>query len=308
MSYYELKPDVYRIQAGVGSDGEIFGAIFLVDKPGILIGCSGGMDFVKSLGALIDELDFENKIRVYLPSVTFNEIYTANLVKRRFPDIVFYVHTSVVKEFKHPEDNFAKNRYFVNDDITKYMRKNLPVEIEDVIGFDKTGSFETAKTKILIIPFSGPHRGHSFIYSRDHKLLCAGLILGRTSNAMTYYIDLSGSFQQYESALGFLEKAQSDIIFSAYDEPEFTSNFGYKVENVRDAIKTDRERILDICTLKYKKLDAITESYISLYSEKYITDPYQIVDIQKTKVKKHLDQLVTEKKLIQKEDQYRLNT
>ena len=307
MEYYELLPDVYRIQAGVGSDGEIFGGLFLDDDPGVLIGCSGGSRFVSAFRELIEDLKFNDDIRVYLPVVTYHEITTASLLKDQLPNVTFYVHTDIIDEFQYPRENFMVNRYFSTNTAEKFFSKNLPREISDVIAFDKSASLETKHTKILIIPFDGPHKGHSFIYSRDHKLLCSGMILGRTSDPRKYYIDRSGSIFQYKNALSFLEKARSEIIFPIYDEPEFSSDLKFKSQNVRDALDNDMKNILDLCSSKFKTLEELTGEYLKLYGEKNNSEPYDLVDLNELRVYQYLQQFIEDKLVTLQEDQYRLN-
>lgn len=307
MDYYQLTEGVYRIQSGVGIDGEIFGGIFLNDTPGILIGSSGGMDFVKIFEKLLSDLKFSGDIRVYLPSVTYNEIITIHHLSNKYESLTIYVHKDLLDEVSNPKDMFISTRYFDSDKLDKEFNKKLPDKINQIVGYDKSSSFETENTKILIIPFAGPHKGHSFIYSRDHKLLCAGLILGRTSDPMSYYIDKSGSLFHYDAGLSFLGKARSDIIFPIYDEPEYTKSLKFKADDVKSSIEMDKERVLDLCSLKPKQINDITQKFKKNFVDPHQTSPYNKIDIIKTKVYQHLEDLVNDNLVVKQQNHYRLN-
>ncbi|MHA2504635.1 MAG: hypothetical protein ACXAE3_17410, partial [Candidatus Kariarchaeaceae archaeon] len=246
-------------------------------------------------------------LRVYLTNLTIQEITTVALIQKALPETTFYVHVDLVEQLKNPRENFLQDHYDIGEQGYKRLAKTLPSELENIYGYDKTSSFETEKTKLLMVPFSGPHKGHTMIYSRDHKLLCAGLLLGRTSDAYSYFLDLTGSYQQYLNGLSFLEKAKSEIIFPAYNEPEFTKSLEYKSKNIREAMQDDMDNLVSIIGDSSKPIDRISSEYVSNYSERYRTPPYDIIDLQYLKVSHLLQVLTDEKKVILQEDQYRLN-
>lgn len=307
MEAYLIAEDVYRIPGGFGRSGENFGGILLKTNPPILIGASGGKQFISNLQECLQELQMEQNLIVYLPNVLWQEVITSELIVNTFPFAKIHVHKDVAERIKHPKEKFFAERHdeMFKEDIRHYERR-LPKDIENVVPIDKSSSFQADKTKILVIPNPGPHKGHTFIYSRDHRLLATGVVLGLTpSSKRTYYLDFTGNIKDYMTALDFLDQARSDIIFSAYDEPFFTNQNKPSIIEIRNALEKDKEGILEILTNQKQKFSEIVRKFKNLYTESISTEPYKDIDPITTLVRFHLNELIKLGKVVNDNDSYR---
>jgi hypothetical protein len=304
---YEIVQDVYRVPGGYGRGGEIFGGILLHDDPGIVIGASGRMKFVNRLKEAIGELNLSENLRIYLTSVTIEEIITLELIRKHIPDAQFYIHEDIAKKIQNPRKLYFDKRFdpLAKSAVERFSNK-LPKQIDNIIQINKLSSFETKKTKILIVPFSGPHEGHTFIYSRDHRLLCSGLVLGYTpSNSRAYYLDFTGSLFNYANAFSFLNQAQADIIAPAYDEPQFTKTSPISTIAVSTAIESDKAAAYDLCSLQWRSFPDILQEYRQIYDSSINTYPYDEIRIDATILRFHLSELVKDSKIVEDNFKYK---
>lgn len=285
MEAYEIETDIFRIPGGFGKSGEIYGGILLNDTPPILIGASGNRKFVSNLIETLNELKINSdELRLYLTNVTFEELTTLETLQKQLPNVKIFVHDDIAECVESPKDKYLEDRfYFEHDSIKRNLTKILPKKINNVIRINKTSSLETKKTKILIVPFGGPHKGHTFIYSRDHKLLFSGLVTGFTpSNMRAYYLDLTGSLTDYNNAFEFLKQASSNIIAPSYDEPTFTKTNPISTSEVESSISMDLDACLEICSTSLKSFEELYREYYKLYGSEIITAPYNEIKLEKT--------------------------
>lgn len=304
MDAYELLPRVYRVPGGFGADGEIYGGIYIDSEPGILIGASGGLKFVKNLIELLSEKTIETHYRVYLPTVNWNEMETTAILQKKFDGLEFYIHRDIADEFENPRQTYLNRFDNPHPEADRFTRV-LPTSLNNVIRISKAHGFETSNTKILVIPFQGPHKGHTFIYSRDHKILFSGIMLGLTSDPNYYYIDQSGSFFDYENGLSFLKQARSDIIVPAYDEPKHIGDSQIDIGPIQNMIEFDRENIFELTSLQWKDTRTLLDDYKTYYAPKINSEGWKMVNLLGTRLKVQLDKLVEDGKLIEKEGNYR---
>ncbi|MCH8905758.1 MAG: MBL fold metallo-hydrolase [Candidatus Heimdallarchaeota archaeon] len=306
MDSFELVPDVWRIYGGIGENGENFGGIFINSTPGILIGASGTKTFLRNFKQLQADLGFSSKFQLLLPNVTAHEIYTLDEMVEVYQNMIIRVHKDQYQAMLKPRVNYFEDRFLNSQlDEAESVAKKFPKSFDNVQPMDKLTSIETDKTKILVIPFPGPHAGHSFIYSRDHKLLCSGLVLGQTaSNPNQYYLDMTGSLDEYHRALDFLDQARSEIVVPAYDEPRFISTSGINTSTIRDSIEMDNKSILEICE-SWISFKDIVKSFKNLRYSFVQTKPYDDLDMTLTVVRKHLYKLLKEGKLVKQDKKYK---
>ncbi|OLS20588.1 MAG: hypothetical protein HeimC2_36710 [Candidatus Heimdallarchaeota archaeon LC_2] len=307
MQAYPIAGDIYKIPGGFGGSGENYGGILISNTPPILIGASGTGTFVINLIEALDELGLHKKLKVFFPCVTWEEILTAEKIQKHLPDTEFHVHQDLWEVFVNPRDKFLNNRYYAepSGDVRK-LEKKLPKKLENVVKVNKLSNIETDKTKILVVPSSGPQKGHIFVYSRDHKLLCPGLVLGITpSNKNIYYIDKTGDFNEFKEALNFLSSANADIVAPVYGEPYFTSGSPISTFEVSSAMDTARDVILRLVSTKPESFNELFKRYYNTYAEKYNSSPYDVLKFNQTVFFMHLEKLVEDKLLNNESGQYR---
>lgn len=307
MESYQIVENVYRIPGGYGRNGEVFGGILINDNPTIVIGASGGTTFLNNLKEIITSLQLSHDFRLYLTSTTFQEVDTLEHVRKEFPEATFYIHRDIAPMLQQPRKDFMKDRYGdYNKDAASSMAKKLPKRLENIVEIDKRSSFQAEKTKILVIPFAGPHRGHTFIYSTAHKLLCSGLIGGYSSTEKRlYYLDFTGSIKDYKNSFSFLKQAEAKIVAPAYDEPQLIKGRGISTIEVENAIEKDIEAIFELCTLLPKELSKILAEFRRYHGFEISTFPYDRIKMDALLVEFHLKAFVEEGKVITKDGLYR---
>ncbi len=307
MEAYEIITDVYRVPGGFGAGGEIFGGILLNDDPGIVIGISGGLKFIRNLKTALKNLGISKNIRIYLTSVTIEEINTIVLLQKSLPESQFFIHQDIAKKIQNPREMYFEKRFDPSlKERTRSFARKFPKKLENIIHINKMSSFETKKTKILIVPFPGPHEGHTFIYSRDHRLLCSGILMGYSpSISRSYYLDFTGSISTYLNALSFLNQAKADIIAPSYDEPQFTKNKPINTYEVLSAIESDQKAAYELCSLKWKSFESILQEYRQIYGSAITSPPYDEIRVDATILRFHLSDLIKDGKIVEDKFQYR---
>ena len=307
MEAYQIVDNVYRIPGGYGKNGEVFGGILINDNPTIVIGASGGTTFLRNLKEIINSMQLSPDFRLYLTSTTFEEVDTLEHVRKEFPDATFYIHKDIAPKLHQPRKEFMKDRYGdYNKDATSSLAKKLPKKLDNIVEIDKRSSFKAEKTKILVIPFAGPHKGHTFIYSTAHKLLCSGLIGGYSStDKRLYYLDFTGSIKDYKNSFSFLKQAEANIVAPSYEEPQLIKSGGISVIEVENAIDRDIESIFELCTLSPKDFDKILGDFRRYHGFEISTFPYDRIKMDALLVEFHLKALVDEGKVITKDGLYR---
>ncbi len=307
MQAYPIAEEIFRVPGGFGKNGENYGGILISNTPPILIGASGTGTFVVNLIEALDELGLHRKLKIFYPCLTWEELMTAEKIQKHLPGSEFHVHEDLWETFSNPRENFLSDRYHVDltGDIRK-LEKKLPKKLDNVIKVNKLSNIETDKTKILIVPAPGPQKGHVFVYSRDHKLLCSGLVLGITpSNKNIYYIDKTGGFDEYKEALNFLSSANADIVAPIYDEPYFTSGSQISTFEVSSAMETTSDTLIRLASAKPESFEGLFKKYYNTYAEKYNTSPYDLFQFNRTVFFMHLEKLVQDNLLSYENDQYR---
>lgn len=309
MDAYPITEDIYRIPGGFGSNGENYGGILIANSPPILIGASGSNKFVTNLLEALNNLNLNGNLKIFYPCLLWEEIKTAEMIQKQLPSAEFHVHEDLFEMFTKPKANFLGNRFHAHPqgEITN-LGKKLPNNIGNVFKVNKLTNIETDKTKILIIPSPGPHKGHIFVYSRDHKMLCTGLILGLTpSNSKLYYIDKTGSLDAYKEALKFLDQANAEIVVPIYDEPYYTTHSPISTIEISSLLETADDTIVSMVTSQPQSFKNLYNSFVATYAEKYTTAPYGILQFNATIFFMHIERLVERKLLIKENDQYRRN-
>ncbi|MCY3410372.1 MAG: MBL fold metallo-hydrolase [Candidatus Heimdallarchaeota archaeon] len=306
MESYQIVENLYRIPGGYGKNGEVFGGVFIRDDPGVLIGASGGKVFVRNLIEIVNKLGLHG-FRVYLTHITLEEINTLELIRDEYPDVTFYIHESIAPLVKEPRESFLDGRYGTyNEESARKLQKRLPKKIDNIVEVGKGSSFQTENTKILIIPFQGPQKGHTFVYSTAQKLLCTGLVGGYSStDKRVYYLDMTGSLMEYSNAFSFLKQAESEIVFSAYDEPHMNNQGKYSPVEVENALERDKENIYELCTLKPKTINEILAEFRRYHTFTINTPPYNEIKLDATIIEFYLKILLHEGKIITKDNTYK---
>ncbi len=307
MEAYEIDNNLYRIPGGYGNSGEVYGGLLINDDPTIVIGASGGRKFLRNLIEIINELQLSKSFRLYLTSTTFEEIDTLEHIQDHFPEATFYIHQDIANIVKSPRKEFMIDRFGkYNEKHIKSVSRRLPKKLENIVEISKMSTFKAKNTKIMIIPFGGPHRGHTFIYSTAQKLLCTGLVGGYSStDKRLYYLDFTGSVKNYKNAFSFLKQAEADIIFPAYEEPHFTKTGGISTIEVETALERDKESIYELCTLKPKTIDELLDEFRRYYGFNIYTEPYDQIKLDATLIEFNLKLLIEEGKVLTKDNTYR---
>lgn len=307
MEAYEIVDNLFRIPGGYGSSGEVFGGLLINDNPTIIIGASGGKKFLKNLIEIVNELQLNNDFRIYLTSATYEEIKTIDLIQEYYSKATFYIHQDIATDIKEPRKKFLPGRFGeYNDDNVKNSTKKLPKQIENIVEINKMSSFKAEKTKILVIPFGGPHKGHTFIYSTEQKLLCTGLVGGYSSTDKSlYYLDFTGSVSNYKNAFSFLKQAEANIIAPSYEEPQFTKSGSLSTIEVENALDGNKEYVFEICSLKPKTFEDILSQFRQFHGFEITTEPYDKIKLDACIVEFYLKELVKEGKVITKDNTYR---
>ncbi|MHA2031336.1 MAG: hypothetical protein ACW99Q_18310 [Candidatus Kariarchaeaceae archaeon] len=309
MNAYPITEEVYRIPGGFGSSGENYGGILIANSPPILIGASGSNTFVSNLLEALDELNLHEPLKIFYPAIMWEEIVTAEQILVKLPNVEFHVHEDLWEAFSQPREFYLKNRFHANPEgDIKNLAKKLPKRFYNVIKVNKLSNIETDKTKILIIPSPGPQKGHMFVYSRDHRLLCTGVILGITpSNSKLYYIDKTGSFEAYRNGLKFLDQAKSEVAAPLYDEPFFTTHSSISTIEMSSAINTAKDMILKLNSVTPETFKKIHQSYSNTYAEDYNSSPYRTLQFTSTVLYMHLEELVKLNLVNKDNEQYHRN-
>lgn len=309
MNAYPITEDIYRIPGGFGSSGENYGGLLIANSPPILIGASGSSKFVSNLVDALDELKLSGNLKIFYPALLWEEIITADLIQKQLPNVEYHVHEDLFDMITNPRDNFLKNRFHAHPEgEIKKLIKKLPQKIENVFKVNKLSNIETDKTKILVIPSPGPHKGHIFVFSRDHKLLCTGIVLGMTpSNSRLYYIDKTGSFDAYNEAIKFLKQANAEIVAPMYDEPYYTSHSAISTIEISSLLETADDVIIGLNSSQPQSFKSLYSSFMGTYGEKFTTPPYNTLQFNATILFMHLEKLVANKLLSKDNDQYRRN-
>jgi hypothetical protein len=294
--YYTVIDNIVKLSGGYGSSGENFGAILIEDNPLIIIGCSG-QDFVKNLKNYQSEKSF-SKAKLFLPSLTINEVVNLWYIEKEFPEIEIIVHSDIYQSLTQPRLNFLENRFYLSKDKKKDLQKKFPKQLKNLKPITKKESLQADKTKILIIPFSGPHEGHFFLYSVTHKLLYSGIFLNLTpSDTGKFYLDMTGSLDQYKKGLEFIEQAQTEIHATAYDEPVFTRGNKISTIQIKSAIKQIEENVIEICRNE-KPFASIVDEYLTIYSDQ-IGKPYNEYNHEATILRKVVSELINRSILVE---------
>ncbi|MDH5403158.1 MAG: hypothetical protein OEY49_11750 [Candidatus Heimdallarchaeota archaeon] len=289
MDYYEITTDVYRISGGFGKDGQNFGGIVIIDNPSFLIGCSGRHKFKDNLKKILSTFGIE-KLDIILSSITYEELLTLDICKDAGLINRVYVYETISQEVSEPREYHIKNRYF-NDESLKGIARSLPKSVENVVSFSKNESISGKKYKILTLPFEGPHKGHVFIYSVQHKLLFAGLFLGMSAtNPNLIYFDKSASFTAYTKGLEFLKQAQLNILVSSYDEVKLLSK-PVNIENILNLLEQEQTVVLDLIKDKYVNSIDLTKQYLNQFVSPIKNPPYDEIKLYKTKFQIILNEL-----------------
>jgi glyoxylase-like metal-dependent hydrolase (beta-lactamase superfamily II) len=304
---YQIVENVYRVTGGFGGTGENYGGILLNDSPGIVIGASGGETFAKNLVEAVEHLGIDDALRVYFTCITLEEIKTISFLQKYLPNANFYIHEDIAAKVQSPRELYLDKRFDPGDKkIVDALEKKLPKVLDNITHINKMSAFTTAKTKILIVPFAGPHEGHTFIYSRDHRLLCAGVALGYSaSNSRAYYLDFTGSIFNYTQALSFLDQAQADIIVPAYDEPRFLKMGPVSTIEIRNAIESDEKAAYELCTLHWKQFDDLLEEYRSIYDNGITLSTFERLPMDATILRFHLSELIKKNKILEEGYRYK---
>ncbi len=294
MSYEKVKDNLFQISGGFGDGGENFGGYLIKDDPSILIGMAGN-NFLKNLEEIISDLNIGD-FRVYLPNVTVSELIVLKDFKKEFKDIKVHVYKTMIQEMKKPRDDYLKNHFIVNSGL-KEIQKMLPKKIEDLVGIDRGDILKTGKTKLLIIPFPGPHKGHTFLYSTSHKALFSGIFLSLTPlNPNFYYLDLTSSLDQYFQGLEFIQQATAEIHISSYDQPQLLRNKPISTAYLKSSIESDLERIKQII-MEPKNFETIVKEYKEMHPDDLFY-PYSKLNFIETKINRLLS-FLTDNKTIQ---------
>jgi hypothetical protein len=304
---YQIVQDIFRINGGFGQSGENFGGILIKDNPNIVIGASG-RNFVNQLKLLIKSENITGGFRIYLPNVTINEIPVIEALQKEYPDFKVYVHQDIVESVQYPRSNFFNERVppRYKNQVDSVARK-FPKQLNNVIGVSKVDSFQAEKTKILLIPFGGPHKGHMFVYSTTHKLVATGIFLKFSPyDETTYYLDYSGNIGQYFKGLEFIDQATSEIHSSAYDEPYFTKGNKIRISTTKNSIEATSENLIELLRSGAKTLDSLLNEYRRFYHLPNIST-YNEISLFETMIIKHLEILKSSGKIILKEGFYQLN-
>ncbi|RMG28078.1 MAG: hypothetical protein D6732_19390 [Methanobacteriota archaeon] len=303
MSYEAIKDNLYQISGGFGDGGENFGAYLIKDDPAILIGISG-KKLVDNLTETISDLDI-GEFRVYLPNVTVTELLTIKEFRKEYKDIKIHVYKTILEEIARPRSEYLQH-HFINHTKLKEIEKHLPKKIEGLVGIDRGDTLQTGKTKLLIIPFPGPHRGHTFLYSTAHKALFSGVFLSLTPlNPNFYYLDLSSSLDQYFQGLEFIQQATTEIHIPSYDQPQLLRNKPISTAYLKASIESDVDRLQQILKEEPKSFDMIVKEYRTLHPDDLFY-PYSRLNFIETKITRLLDFLTKQKKIQLAGDKYHL--
>ncbi len=307
MEAYEIEENIYRIPGGYGKAGEAYGAMFILDQPSILIGASGGNNFLQNLKSLVIQESVSQDFRIYLPVVTWQELDTLEFIQKEYPSATIHVHESLVPMVKEPRKKFFKNRFGdLNEDATGHYSKKLPKKLNNVFGINRNSIFQAKITKIMVVPFQGPHEGHVFIYSTLHKVLCSGITLGiSTTNPNIYYMDLSGSITNFKASLSYLKKITAKIIAPAYGEPQRVSSSTVDTVPIEMAIERDLDAVYGLCTLSPKLLEEIVYEYRKLYSADIESPPFDRIKFEVPIVMKNLKVLTNDGRVMQVKGKYK---
>lgn len=307
MEAYEIEENIYRIPGGFGKAGEAYGGMLILDQPSILIGASGGDKFLQNLKSTIKQESVGHEFRIYLPAVTWQELDTLEFIQKEYPQVSIHVHESIVAKVQEPRKKFLVNKFGdLNEDAVSYYSKKLPKKLNNVFGINRGSTFQAKITKIMVIPFQGPHEGHVFIYSTLHKVLFSGITLGiSTTNPNIYYMDLSGSISNYKASLSYLKKITAKIIAPAYGEPQRVSSSTVDTVPVEMAIERDLDAVYDLCTLSPKLLEEIVYEYRKLYSADVGSPPFDRIKFEVPLVMKYLKLLVNDGRVMQVKGKYK---
>lgn len=295
---YQIIPDVYRIDGGYGKGGENFGGILIKDDPSIVIGASGP-NFIRELKSLCVQESLGTNFRVYLPAVTIHELEVLPSFVREFSQIPVYVHQDIVAAVQEPRENYFNLKFALNEKEIDRLRKSFPKSIENIHGVSKSNSFQADNTKILVIPFSGPHRGHMFIYSTKQKLLASGIMVKFNPNDETlYYLDNTGNISQFEQGLEFIEQATSEIHFPSYDEPYFLKGNPISTSTVKNSLAATTKNLTQILSKTPKSFEEIVKEY-NIHHHMVYSEPFVKTALRETVLLAHLRHLVKNGKAIE---------
>jgi glyoxylase-like metal-dependent hydrolase (beta-lactamase superfamily II) len=307
MEAYEIEENIYRIPGGFGKAGEAFGGMLILDQPSILIGASGGEKFLRNLKYIITRESVSHDFRIYLPAVTWQELDTLEFIQKEYPQATIHVHESIVAKVQQPRKKFLMDRFgTLNEEAAEYYSKKLPKKLDNIYGINKSSTFQAKTTKIMIVPYQGPHEGHVFIYSSLHKVLCTGIALGiSTTNPSIYYMDQTGSISNYKTSLSFLKKITANIVAPAYGEPQRVSTTSVDTIPIETAIERDLDAVYDLCTLSAKLLEEIVFEYRKLYGADIASPPFDRIKFEVPIVMKNLKLLVSDGKVMQVKGKYK---
>ncbi len=285
-----MTPEIYHITGGFGAQGAIYGGLVVVDNPIIIFGASGSK-FVRNFRTFLRDRAYDNpKIRLYLPSITHNEFPVLEDLNKRFENLEIVVHKDIEEVVRKPRDNYTKGRFYQE---MKSLARSLPDEIKNVIGVGKFETYETAKSKVIINHFPGPHNGHSIFLYEEGKLLASGLLGKFLPNFPYYYVDQTSSFKSYREGINFLEEANYDILFHAYDTPVVISDMNRFVSPMNKTMTEVAKEVLEC-------LDVVPKPYSKVYNcfmQDYRPDvgEYKKMKFYDVFLRRHLDMLIRQK-------------
>lgn len=305
MGYYEITDGLYRIEGGFGRAGENFGGVLIDDDLPIVIGATGD-SFVKSLTSIIADKGLSSNIQIFLPAITIHELTILDKINQKFPDAIIHVHKDIVDVVKNPRSNYMIDRFTTIDSRTvKNLSHELPKTLTNIKAVSKNFKYEGTKTKILIIPFAGPHKGHMIVYSTGQKLLASGILTKFSpSDQATYYIDYTGSIQAYYNGIEFINQATSKIHFPAYDEPYFTTS-QINSDYVKNSMKNTESNLYEIIKERAVSRENLFQKFFAIH-EKPELGAYLDFKLHETILQIHLDNMVKSGMISKKDDDYKV--
>ncbi len=302
MTYDQLTETLFQIPSGYGDGGENFGAYLVVDKPSVVIGASGS-SFVNNLEKTLKELKIQ-EFNLLLPNVTIHELIALKDFNKKFKNTKIMVHKSISQIVQNPQSLYFDKR-FQNppEHFLRELTKQIPKKIENVVSIDRSTNIQLETTKILVIPFPGPHSGHTFLYSTDHRALFSGILVGVTPlDPNFYYLDLTSSLDQYLLGLEFIQQATAEIHALAYDRRQFLRNQHILTAYLKSSISGDLERITETCKTA-KSFEEILQEF-KHYKSDSLFYPYSKLNFVATSLQCLLNYLVSKGTLIEKGSKY----
>ncbi len=303
MTYEEIKDNLYQIPGGFGDGGENFGGYLIKDNPSVVIGASG-KKFVRNLKEALEDLAIDS-FNLYLPNVTVIELMTLDDFQKEFRDVKIHVYKTIKKDLEKPRESFLEKRFLIDKGKAKDFSKKFPKEIKNLVGIDRGDSRKLEKTKLLIIPFPGPHKGHTFFYSTKQRTLFSGIFVSVTPmNSHFYYVDLTSSMKSYLDGLGFIKQASAELHAPSYDQAQLVKSNPVSTRYLESLIEDDVEKIKEILK-EARNFDNIVEEY-TVETIEDLFYPYNKLNFIQTKVKTLLEYLIEQGQVKISGEKYRL--